>query len=71
VLAAVTVATACLMEGSPAQVASRLSPQPRMTITVEHPSGRTECVVETDAAGAVVNAGMLRTARKLMDGVAF
>jgi 4-oxalomesaconate tautomerase len=42
-----------------------------MTVVVEHPSGRTECVVERDADGAVTSAGMLRTARKLMDGVVF
>ena len=71
VLAAVTVATAALLEGSPAQAVARLEPASRMTVVVEHPSGRTECVVERDADGAVTSAGMLRTARKLMDGVVF
>jgi len=71
VLAAVTVATAALLEGSPAQAVARLEPAARMTVVVEHPSGRTECVVERDADGAVTSAGMLRTARKLMDGVVF
>ena len=71
VLAAVTVATAALLDGSPAQAVARLEPAARMTVVVEHPSGRTECVVERDADGAVTRAGMLRTARKLMDGVVF
>jgi len=71
VLAAVTVATAALLEGSPAQAVARLEPASRMTVVVEHPSGRTECVVEREADGSVASAGMLRTARKLMDGVVF
>jgi 4-oxalomesaconate tautomerase len=71
VLAAVTVATAALLEGSPAQAVTALEPASRMTVVVEHPSGRTECVVERDAEGAVTSAGMLRTARKLMDGLVF
>ncbi len=71
VLAAVTVATAALLDGSPAQAAATLEPAARMTVVVEHPSGRTECVVERDADGAVASAGMLRTARKLMDGMVF
>lgn len=71
VLAAVTVATAALLPGSPAQQAARLTRGPKMTIVVEHPSGRTECVVEVGADGGVTSAGMLRTARKLMDGVVF
>jgi len=38
---------------------------------VEHPTGETTCVMETDEAGAVVTAAMLRTARKLFDGTVF
>jgi 4-oxalomesaconate tautomerase len=41
------------------------------TLGVEHPTGVTECVVTVDADGAPTEAGMLRTARKLMDGVVF
>jgi 4-oxalomesaconate tautomerase len=71
VLAAVTVSTAALLEGSPAGAVARLCPAARMTVVVEHPGGRTECFVERDADGLVTSAGMLRTARKLMDGLAF
>jgi 4-oxalomesaconate tautomerase len=38
---------------------------------IEHPTGVTDCVVEIDAAGAVISAGMMRTARKLFDGQIF
>ncbi len=43
----------------------------RETLSVEHPTGETTCVLETDEIGAVVSAAMLRTARKLMDGKVF
>jgi 4-oxalomesaconate tautomerase len=41
------------------------------TLGVEHPTGVTECVVAIDEAGQPVEAGMLRTARKLIDGKVF
>lgn len=71
VLGAVSVATACLIDGSPASVAASLSPGRTRTIGVEHPAGVTECIVTTDERGAPIEAGMLRTARKLMDGRVF
>jgi 4-oxalomesaconate tautomerase len=71
VLGAVSVATACLIEGSPAARLARVPDGLTKTLGVEHPSGVTECVVTIDASGAPVEAGMLRTARKLMDGEVF
>lgn len=71
VLAAVTVATACLLDGSPANAVASVAATRRMIVTIEHPSGQTECVIETGADGAVSSAGMLRTARKLFDGTVF
>lgn len=71
VLGAVSVATACLIEGSPAATVARLPEGRSKTIGVEHPTGVTECVVTVDDDGAPVEAGMLRTARKLMDGAVF
>ena len=71
VLGAVSVATACLIEGSPAARLARVPEGLTKTLGVEHPSGVTECVVTVDADGAPVEAGMLRTARKLMDGEVF
>jgi 4-oxalomesaconate tautomerase len=71
VLGAVSVATACLIEGSPAAALAVVPAGRSLTLGVEHPSGVTECVVLLDDAGAPVEAGMLRTARKLMDGEVF
>ena len=71
VLAAVTVATACLIPGSPAAAVASIPAGRRKTLSVEHPTGETTCVLETDEAGNVTSAAMLRTARKLMDGMVF
>ncbi|HWJ71311.1 MAG TPA: 4-oxalomesaconate tautomerase [Sphingobium sp.] len=71
VLGAVSVATACLVPGSPASEVAVIPEGQRKTLSVEHPTGETTCVLETDENGAVVTAAMLRTARKLMDGEVF
>lgn len=71
VLGAVSVATACLIEGSPAASVAKVPEGATKTLGVEHPTGVTECVVTVDADGQPIEAGMLRTARKLMDGVVF
>jgi 4-oxalomesaconate tautomerase len=71
VLGAVSVATACLMPGSPAAGVAAIPEGRRKILSVEHPSGETTCVLETDDDGVVTSAAMLRTARKLMDGVVF
>jgi 4-oxalomesaconate tautomerase len=71
VLGAVSVATACLLKGSPAAEVAEVPDGRRKTLSVEHPTGEMTCVLETDDAGAVVSAALLRTARKLMDGVVF
>jgi 4-oxalomesaconate tautomerase len=71
VLGAVSVATACLVCGSPAAEVAVIPPGPRKTLSVEHPTGEMSCVLEVNDAGEVVSAALLRTARKLMDGVIF
>jgi len=71
VLGAVSVATACLIPGSPAASVAAIPEGRRKTLSVEHPTGETTCVLETDEAGQVTSAAMLRTARKLMDGKVF
>jgi 4-oxalomesaconate tautomerase len=71
VLGAVSVATACLIEGSPAAEVAVIPEGARKTLSVEHPTGEMTCVLETDDLGAVTSAALLRTARKLMDGVVF
>ncbi len=69
VFAAISVASACLMPGSPAAALAQVPGDGRFLI--EHPSGAAEVLIETDASGAVVGAGTLRTARKLFDGRVF
>lgn len=71
VLGAVSVATACLTEGSPAAEVAEVPPGRRKTLSVEHPTGEMSCILELDDDGAVASAALLRTARKLMDGVVF
>ena len=71
VLGAVSVATACLVEGSPAAEVATIPTGNRKLLSVEHPTGEMSCVLEVDDAGEVVSAALLRTARKLMDGVVF
>ena len=64
-------ATACLIDGSPAAEVASIPAGNRKTLSVEHPTGETTCVMELDDSGAVISAAMLRTARKLMDGEIF
>ncbi len=71
VLGAVSVATACLIPGSPAAEVSNIPDGSRKTLSVEHPTGEMSCVLELDDTGSVKTAALLRTARKLMDGVVF
>jgi 4-oxalomesaconate tautomerase len=74
VFAAVTVATAAALPGSPAHdVARRLAGRERQ-VSVEHPTG--EFTVTLLVGGSVERpvierAGLLRTARKLFDGTIF
>jgi len=71
VLGAVSVATACLIEGSPAAEVAMIPEGPRKLLSVEHPTGEMSCVLELDGSGSVSSAALLRTARILMDGVVF
>jgi 4-oxalomesaconate tautomerase len=71
VLGAVTAATACLVKDSPAAEVADIPEGPRKTLSIEHPSGETTCVLEVDDAGEVTSAALLRTARKLMDGTVY
>jgi 4-oxalomesaconate tautomerase len=71
VLGAVSVATACLIPRTPAADVAQVPDGLRKTLSVEHPTGEMSCLLEVDDTGAVVTAALLRTARKLMDGVVF
>ena len=71
VLGAVSVATAALLPGAPAADVLRAGAGADGTITCEHPTGSFTVMVEADVSGEVPHvhrAGIVRTARKLMDG---
>jgi len=71
VLGAVSVATACLIKGSPAAEVAVVPEGARKLLSVEHPTGEMSCVLEVNDNGDVTSAALLRTARKLMGGVIF
>ncbi|RSU45997.1 4-oxalomesaconate tautomerase [Sphingomonas sp. S-NIH.Pt15_0812] len=71
VLGAVSVATACVLAGSSAAALATVAAGATKTLSIEHPSGITPCLIETDADGVVTGAGMIRTTRKLFDGTLF
>ncbi|MEO6248170.1 MAG: 4-oxalomesaconate tautomerase [Sphingomicrobium sp.] len=71
VLGAVSVATACLVKGSVAQGIAVIPEGTPKTLSVEHPTGEMSCVLTLGDDGQVATAALLRTARKLMDGVVF
>jgi 4-oxalomesaconate tautomerase len=70
VLAAVTVATACVLAGSVAQGLASVPPGVIKRISVEHPSGEFSVELETDPSSpqTVLRAALLRTARLIMRG---
>lgn len=68
VLAAVSVASACLLSAGPAALIADVPRNGRFRI--EHPQGAAEVILDIQN-GQVVAAGTLRTARKLFDGLVF
>jgi 4-oxalomesaconate tautomerase len=72
VLGAVSVATAALLPDGPAAEVAELNGHG--TVTVEHPTGTFDAAVDlalVDGVPVVERAGIIRTARKLMDGTVF
>lgn len=72
VLGAVSVATAALLPEGPAAEVARLDGS--TNVAVEHPTGTFVAAVDldlTDGGPVVERAGIIRTARKLMDGTVF
>jgi 4-oxalomesaconate tautomerase len=70
VLAAVTIATACVLDGAVAQGLAAIAPGTVKTVSVEHPTGEftVELELDRDDPQRVVRAALLRTARLLMRG---
>ena len=71
VLGAVSVATACLLEGSPASAVGDIPDGNPKILSVEHPTGELTCVLTIGACGEIASTALLRTCRKLFDGRIF
>jgi 4-oxalomesaconate tautomerase len=71
VLGAVSVATACLLDGSPAAALAVTGEGTERRLSIEHPNGEMTIIARLDDNGTPTSAAILRTARKLMDGVVF
>lgn len=71
VLAAVSVASACLLSEGPAAKYARVAEGSEKSMSVEHPTGEFTVIARLDAKGDLLSAGVLRTARKLADGLVF
>jgi 4-oxalomesaconate tautomerase len=74
VFAAVTVATAAALPGSPAADVAQLPEGQFKSVSVEHPTGEFTVNLTMGGPGretVVERAGLLRTARKLFDGTAY
>jgi len=71
VLGAVSVATACLIKGSSAYELSARGHGFTRALAIEHPSGEMTVMAKIDDQNTVTSAAILRTARKLMDGVVY
>lgn len=70
VLAAVTVATACVLDGSVTEGIARVPDGAVKSVSVEHPTGEFSVELELDPANPqnVTRAALLRTARLIMRG---
>ena len=69
-LAAVTVGTACVLDGSVTEGIAVMQPGNVKTVSVEHPTGEFSVELEVDPENPqnVTRAALLRTARLLMRG---
>lgn len=68
VFGAVSVASACLLQGSVAQGLAQVPPGEWLNVSVEHPTGEFTVEIRRDN-GVITGCGLLRTARLLFDGV--
>ena len=70
VLAAVTVATACVLDGSVAHGVASVPPGACKTLSIEHPSGEfsVELTLDANNPAQAPRAALLRTARPIMRG---
>lgn len=69
VFAAITVATSCIIPNS---ISAPLADLPSNNIySIQHPSGTIKVQIDMDMNGRIKRSGVIRTARKLMDGSVF
>jgi 4-oxalomesaconate tautomerase len=73
VLAAVTAATACVLEGSVAHDVAKVDPGSEIQVSVEHPAGEFSVALGLDPGNPqrVIKSALLRTARLIMAGDVF
>lgn len=71
VLGAVSVATACMLEGSPAADFAHIPAGTSKTLEIEHPIGQATVLLDLDHNNVVESAAIVRTTRKLFDGDIF
>jgi len=74
VLGAVSVGTAIMIPGAVGSDLAVVPPDGSHRLSIEHPSGALQVEVELDAATTpptVLRSGVVRTARKLFDGIVF
>ena len=70
VLAAVTIATACVMKGSITEGIATVRDELKQTLSIEHPTGEISVELELDSQDRqqVTGAALIRTARLIMRG---
>lgn len=74
VLTAISVVTGMLLPGAVGHELTRTWPPKSSRVDVEHPTGHmlVEVAIDTDASPPrIIRSGVVRTARKLFDGIAF
>ncbi len=71
VLGAVSVASACLIKDSCAYDLADIGAGAERNLSIEHPTGEMTVVCSISSQGDMLRAAVLRTARRLMDGVVF
>ena len=74
VFGAISVATACLLPASPAAEVAAIPGGATKKLSVEHPTGALDVLMELDESAdppEIKRAAFLRTARKLFDGTVF
>jgi len=71
VFCAISVATACVTNGTVAASIASVNVQKNNTYLVEHLLGATAALLNMDSSGNLVSAGMLRTTRKLFEGTIY